>query len=112
MRRFLPRWIACVGCLVRLTRTLSSPSLTVATESATQQEELLKDTCVRERDMRKAAERDKAFALGAKSELEEELHTRQAELHHLQTLLQQAAEAHQGAPEAYHGYRTSGRVLV
>lgn len=76
-------------------------------DGATQQEELLKETCQRERELRKAAERDKAFVLATKSELEEQLLARMADVQQLQALLQQAAQAQQS--EVYYGSTTTFR---
>jgi hypothetical protein len=51
-----------------------------STDGSSQQEEILKETCVREREMRKAAERDKSFALSAKNDVETILMNREAEV--------------------------------
>jgi len=67
-------------------------------EGATQQEELLKENCVRERELRKVAEREKGNALAARAELEQMLQQRIAEVQHLQSLLQEAASATHQSP--------------
>lgn len=64
-------------------------------DGATQQEDIMKGTLFREREMRKAAERDKNQAVDARSEIEEQLQLREAEVQQLQRLLQQAAELQQ-----------------
>lgn len=84
MRLSLLRLTGSATCLVSYFVgsfvVLFSSTFSYFAESFTQQEAILKDSCVREREMRKAAERDKSFAISAKVEVEEELQTRLAEV--------------------------------
>ncbi len=104
------RRASCIGTLHERHKTLEGVHRQIMSENASlygeiamlrelleggaQQEEMLQTTLEREREMRKAAEREKALIVRAKEEAEEKCELAIQQVAQLQSLLHQAVEYH------------------